>query len=225
MHEAALAHKPPSGTVYQPDGVRLASLGAHEHWNNAVSKQYSRNLGSPTGIELIKIEASTHPAVALLNPAAASTWTEGANIQLLATVADGAAPLSRVEFYRSNVLAGVATSRPYTCDWQAVRGNWGLTAVAWDSAGLATTSAVVKVTVQAPSEAPVIQNVILSNNDIFVTFTTVTGQVYRLDSAASPASVEWSPVAPSRTATNTVMTITDPLGTHQQRYYRAILNP
>jgi hypothetical protein len=55
LHEAALAGNPPSGTVYDPegDGVRLASLGVHEHWNNAVDKQYSRNLGTGDGIELV----------------------------------------------------------------------------------------------------------------------------------------------------------------------------
>jgi hypothetical protein len=54
LHEAAQAAKPPSGTVYNPDktGV-LASLGVHEHWNNATDKKYSRNLGRKQGIELI----------------------------------------------------------------------------------------------------------------------------------------------------------------------------
>ncbi|MBN2103082.1 hypothetical protein JW835_03480, partial [bacterium] len=35
------------------DGTRLSSLGVHEHWNNAADKQYSRNLGTGEGIELI----------------------------------------------------------------------------------------------------------------------------------------------------------------------------
>ncbi len=54
LTEAALADKPPSGTVYDPDGdgVRLASLGVHEHWNNPLDKRYSRNLGTGKGIEL-----------------------------------------------------------------------------------------------------------------------------------------------------------------------------
>jgi hypothetical protein len=54
LHEAAQAAKPPSGTVYNPDktGV-LASLGVHEHWNNATDKKYSRNLSRKQGIELI----------------------------------------------------------------------------------------------------------------------------------------------------------------------------
>lgn len=55
LHEAAQASKPPSGTLYDPNGTGkpLASLGVHEHWNNAKEKRYSRNLGRKEGIELI----------------------------------------------------------------------------------------------------------------------------------------------------------------------------
>ncbi|MGN6554868.1 MAG: DUF362 domain-containing protein [Verrucomicrobiota bacterium] len=58
LHEAALANNPPSGTVYQPDGTRLGSLGTHEHWNNPKDKQYSRNLDpqNGTGIELVVVK-------------------------------------------------------------------------------------------------------------------------------------------------------------------------
>jgi len=55
LHEAALADNPPSATTYDPegDGTQLASLGVHEHWNNPVDRQYSRNLGTGEGIELV----------------------------------------------------------------------------------------------------------------------------------------------------------------------------
>lgn len=55
LHEMALADNPPSGTVYQPDGSRLSSQGTHEHWNNSTNRQYSRNLGTGNGIELVTI--------------------------------------------------------------------------------------------------------------------------------------------------------------------------
>ncbi len=60
LHEAAQANNPPSGTYYAPSGdsVRLQSLGVHEHWNNASDKQYSRNLGTGNGIELVKLQHS-----------------------------------------------------------------------------------------------------------------------------------------------------------------------
>jgi hypothetical protein len=59
LHEAALAAKPPSGTVYDPeqDSQPLTSLGVHEHWNNATDKKYSRNLGKAEGIELVALGA------------------------------------------------------------------------------------------------------------------------------------------------------------------------
>jgi len=56
LHEAALAHRPPSQTRYDPEGsgTPLESLGVHEHWNSPAEKQYSRNLGTGSGIELVK---------------------------------------------------------------------------------------------------------------------------------------------------------------------------
>jgi hypothetical protein len=55
LKEAALADNPPSGTFYDPDGdgTRLQSQGVHERWNNATDRQYSRNLGTGDGIELV----------------------------------------------------------------------------------------------------------------------------------------------------------------------------
>ena len=54
-----MADDPPSGAFYDPDGdgTRLESLGVHEHWNNAQEKQYSRNLGTGEGIELVYVGA------------------------------------------------------------------------------------------------------------------------------------------------------------------------
>ena len=55
LHEAALANNPPSGVFYAPNGdhIRAQSLGVHEHWNDLLHKQYTRNLGTGAGIELI----------------------------------------------------------------------------------------------------------------------------------------------------------------------------
>ena len=57
LHEMALADDPPSGTVYEPehDGIAVASQGVHEHWNNATQKQYSRNIGTEGGIDLLYV--------------------------------------------------------------------------------------------------------------------------------------------------------------------------
>lgn len=55
LHQAASKDWWPEGIVYDPedDGTPISSLGVHEHWNNADDRQYSRNLGTGDGIELI----------------------------------------------------------------------------------------------------------------------------------------------------------------------------
>lgn len=56
LHEAALVKKAPSGNIYRNgNGKKVTNLGVHEHWNNPVSKKYSRNLGKKEGIELVKV--------------------------------------------------------------------------------------------------------------------------------------------------------------------------
>ena len=58
LHQAADSQNWPAGFVYDPenDGTPIGSLGVHEHWNNAVDKKYSRNLGKSEGIELVLVE-------------------------------------------------------------------------------------------------------------------------------------------------------------------------
>jgi len=45
----------PPTIKYDPekDGTTIGSLGVCEHWNNAIDKQYTRNLGTGSGIELV----------------------------------------------------------------------------------------------------------------------------------------------------------------------------
>ncbi len=63
LQQAADPANWPSGLSYDPenDGTVLESLGTHEHWNNDIDKQYSRNLGTGEGIELVNISGVTTP--------------------------------------------------------------------------------------------------------------------------------------------------------------------
>ena len=60
LHQAADPAARPRDIVYDPedDGTPVGVLGVHEHWNNAVKKQYSRNLGKGDGIELVPVGAA-----------------------------------------------------------------------------------------------------------------------------------------------------------------------
>lgn len=57
LHQAASSEWWPDGITYDPDktGNPINSLGTHEHWKNADEMQYSRNLETGEGIELVKI--------------------------------------------------------------------------------------------------------------------------------------------------------------------------
>ncbi len=60
LHQAADPDWWPDGIEYDPDdsGEPISSLGVHEHWNNPDDMQYSRNLGTGNGIELVYIKQS-----------------------------------------------------------------------------------------------------------------------------------------------------------------------
>jgi hypothetical protein len=61
LHQAADTTNWPAGIRYDPenDGTVLASLGTHEHWNDSLHMQYSRNLGTGNGIELVGAGGTT----------------------------------------------------------------------------------------------------------------------------------------------------------------------
>jgi len=63
LHEASMAHDPPSGLVYNPgaEASPLESLGVHEHWDGWSTKRYSRNLGTGEGIELYTVVFAPEP--------------------------------------------------------------------------------------------------------------------------------------------------------------------
>lgn len=59
LHQTADKQNWPDGITYDPeqDGIEMPSLGTHEHWQNATTKAYSRNLQIGNGIELFRVPA------------------------------------------------------------------------------------------------------------------------------------------------------------------------
>ena len=64
LHQAASSDWWPEGITYDPedDGIPVTSLGVHEHWDNPADRQYSRNLGTGEGIELVYIYNRQEPS-------------------------------------------------------------------------------------------------------------------------------------------------------------------
>lgn len=149
LHEAALADHPPSGTLYQPDGVRLRGLGAHEHWNNPIAKQYSRNLSATgTGIELLTLSAQAPAVVNLVSPTNGAVFGRGASVPLQAVASTNYDSISRVDFHANSLWVGAGSNAPFGAVWtNPIAGNWALRAVGTDANGYCTTSGVVCVQV------------------------------------------------------------------------------
>ena len=148
LHEAALADNPPSGTVYKPDGVRLGSLGVHEHWNNPIDKQYSRNLSTNgTGIELVAVHELAS-GFSLISPTNGAVFYPGTDILLQATP-NAYTPLARVDYFANGLLLlGTSTNAPFNFTWtNPPAGNWALSARGTDPDGYGCTSAVVNMEV------------------------------------------------------------------------------
>jgi hypothetical protein len=70
LHQAADSSLWPENIVYDPNnnGILIASLGVHEHWNDSLNKKYTRNLGTGDGIELIKVHNITTGINDILKP-------------------------------------------------------------------------------------------------------------------------------------------------------------
>ncbi|GEM_PF-522266 len=92
--------------------------------------------------------APVAPTVAILSPA--NNGTVGTNFTITATATDSDGTVTNVSFYDGVTLLGSDTSSPYSYVWNnAPLGAHALRAVARDNSGLATTSAVVNVTITA----------------------------------------------------------------------------
>ncbi|MFC2139004.1 Ig-like domain-containing protein, partial [Bacteroidota bacterium] len=95
LHQAADSSWWPDGIEYDPenDGTIMRSMGVHEHWNNPDDMQYSRNLGTGNGIELVYLPLTTEGAYVAVESIAVTTTSgsetinaEGGTLQMQATV-------------------------------------------------------------------------------------------------------------------------------------------
>jgi hypothetical protein len=80
LHQAADKANWPDGITYDPeqDGIEIPSLGTHEHWQNASTMAYSRNLQTGNGIELFQV-----PAVGIKIPTSISTDLTGSSFRVI----------------------------------------------------------------------------------------------------------------------------------------------
>jgi uncharacterized repeat protein (TIGR03803 family) len=72
---------------------------------------------------------------------------------------------------------------------------------------------------------PQFQTATKSNTSLALTWTTVQGQRYQLQYKADLNAANWVNLGSQRTATNATITVSDPIGSNAQRFYRVIMLP
>src|ERR1044071_8331695 len=123
--------------------------GANFTLNNTACTGNTGGGGSPSPSTSPSSSPSPNaPTVALTSPSAGSTFTAPATVSLAATASTPSGTISKVDFFNGSTLLGTDTSSPYTFNWTNVgAGSYSLTARATNSAGLATTSTLVQISV------------------------------------------------------------------------------
>jgi fibronectin type 3 domain-containing protein len=128
--------------TYTASGV---SAGAHTLY--AVATDSGSNTATSAIINITA--ADLPPTVTLTNPIAGNQFLTGSSVTLGASATDDDS-VTNVGFYVDGALVGNATNSPFSAMWVATSGAHALAAVATDSAGQSTTSAVVNVTGTLP---------------------------------------------------------------------------
>jgi hypothetical protein len=72
---------------------------------------------------------------------------------------------------------------------------------------------------------PLIESVVLSNSSIIITWTAITGQLYRVQYNEDLSSTTWNDLPPDVTATASTASKTDSIQAAPQRFYRAKVLP
>jgi uncharacterized delta-60 repeat protein len=129
----------------QSDGKVLISGGFLAV--NGVARPYlARLLGDSSG------STNIPPTVSISNPPADSHFVAPANIAITATASDSDGSITRVDFYGEGVLIGSATSEPFEITWNNLPvGAYSVSAIATDDEGGIGASAMVTVSVIAPT--------------------------------------------------------------------------
>jgi uncharacterized repeat protein (TIGR03803 family) len=157
-------------------------------------------------------------------PANQAAWP-GATARFFVTVA-GASPLS-YQWRRNgtNLTDGInllgTTQRTLTLSNISFADGGTYSVVVSNALGSATSDGAL-LSVLFP---PVFQTATKSGNSLFLTWSAVQGQRYQLQFRADLKSGNWVNLGGQRTATGATISVSDPIGSNSQRFYRVILLP
>jgi endoglucanase len=135
--------------------------------NYAITAKATDNSSASTTSSVVNITVSTTvvtptnvaPTVSITSPTNGTTYTSGASIAITATATDSDGTISKVGFYNGTTLLGEDNTSPYQYTiTSASAGSYSITAKATDNSSASSTSAVVNLTVSAPTTGGTVCN-------------------------------------------------------------------
>ena len=139
-----------------------------------------------TGVNVI---VDVAPTVSITAPIAGTVFAPGSSIAIAATASDADGAVAKVEFYNGATLLGTSTTPPYGYTWAGVaKGNYSLTARAYDNVGATTTSAPVAVIV---TQKPTVSITAPANNTVLAAPASTTITATASDPDGTIAKVEF----------------------------------
>jgi uncharacterized protein YjbI with pentapeptide repeats len=132
-----------------------ASAGPHEIYaiaydDNGIFAGDEASAQSETVTVIVEAPQNNQPpTVTITSPANNATVNRSSGTTINTNASDSDGTIAKVEFYAGSTLLCTDTSAPYRCFWRPTsRGNFTLTAKAFDDDGAVTTSAAVTVRVR-----------------------------------------------------------------------------
>lgn len=176
----------------------ISSAPYNYQWNASNAGQYALkavvldNLGGTATSNTVNITVSNAPSVVLQNPSAGSIFPAASNILLRALAQHSREKsISKVEFFRNNVLLGQGTSAGsdlYEYTWQnASAGTYTIKARATNNYGMTVDTSEISVEVNA---LPVVSIVSPSSNAIFLENSNITVQASATDTRGRSRNIQ-----------------------------------
>jgi hypothetical protein len=126
-------------------------------------------------VAIAVVPTNLSPIVQIVSPSNGSEFFEGEDVRIEAEALDSDGKITKVEFYRGNVLIGTRNSSPYVAVIpKIVSGTYSITAKAFDDSGASTISSSVTINVKKDVDLPDIMLVTPVDNQVYYEGSTVT---------------------------------------------------
>jgi hypothetical protein len=224
---------PPAGAVIDTNGIiTWTPSEAQGPSTNTIVTVVTDNgfppLSATNSFTVMVTEVNLAP---VLPPQANRTITAQTTLIVTNTATDSDFPANALSYELSNPPTGAVIDQNGIITWtpgtnQGLAATGTITTVVTDF-GVPPMSATNSflVTVRPALTPPIIDSISVSNAIVTLSWTTVSGYTYKLESSENFTGNDWTPVGPSRTAVTNRITATDDVAPSGLRFYRVSAQP